>query len=275
MTAKATAGWAGSSKKAADLSHWNNLEILKNNKLKMKQIPSNEPPQTGDILLWAKGTAAHIGIIGEIRTGERIFLHSSGSFKYTLKNLLSRSGPTSTSYDIAKGHPTVFSGYGKEQYRLRLVPDIEGDWKFHLRCDKQNRDAVTFEFHLSEEESKDDVIKITSNIAHGVDYNGKPFTARAEGSYFLASNQIELIITYTFQSQTPRSDKFTDYLDTSTAYKLLEKVVDNDGCLAAGKLEAVTSADVVSADKDSSVPAIGKPDDISECGLGYCPDDEE
>ena len=250
-------------------AYWNEddaNEILSSNNLIMKRIPVDSPPQTGDILAWGN-PVYHIGIAAVVANANgtkieaEVVYQSNGN-----KPLTCEENSMRTRGCNKKSYAAMTQGWGKEQYRLRIIAKLSGEWNFFLRCNGQARDAVVFKFVLNEEVDKTGKIDVTSD---GVDYDGSTFTATINGNYDLSANVISGIISYVFHNNPSgrRSDSFTVSLDTDTSYFPLAKEINNNGCYADGRLERVKEQEQLPAQQE----AINLPsNEIPDCGIGYC-----
>lgn len=187
--------------------------------LEWRKVP-NSTIETGDLVAWP----GHIGIAqASGATATVAVISSTGSAGTCERNILPPRGPRSlTVQQLRLGAPTV----------LRLITTLSGTFDFHIRCESQRTDAGVIRFSIDNDGGGP--FQATGN---GVDYDGTPFTANLSGTYDPVSNIVDARMTIpTFR----REDAFTlKLLQDDTGYFTLVKVVDNGGCVAAGRLVRV------------------------------------
>ena len=164
---------------------------------------------TGDIIYWLNDGNSHIGLIADLPGPTRFLFNSNGSSgtkcykrdqngkilidgnknpiidseclqRETAKNRSVVRGPRLMSFYDA----TSKSGFWGSGYKvLRLVTEIDGDWKLAARCVGEFfRDAIEATINLTSKKEVDGIIPITAR-GQGTDYNGDPIVFTASANY--------------------------------------------------------------------------------------------
>ncbi len=193
--------------------------------LKVKEVPSGEALESGDIVSWGH----HIGIAGKEGGVMKIFQSNGGySESYCEKNYGPNRGPRAVKWTSIKKWFKDDDGDVIKPTVLRIVVVLSGEFDFHLRCEGQTRDASTFKLEINNDDGGP-----FSAMGTGTDYNGTPLSITLSGSYDQAKN----VLSGDLVPTPNRKDRFEVKLnEDDSGYFTLSKVKDNGGCTVQGRL---------------------------------------